>query len=594
MDKYESKHNKLGEKIAALVAAIYNQSILEFCQTAELSNYDGEGYFSFDDMPLTKALANKLTKTVASNIQATIVNGCTASWNIAEQKNDALVNSLFKGETLTDEQKILYFQNNEPALKAFINRRTNGMRLSDRVWKYTNDYKNEIEDAISVSIGEGKSAHSLAKEVQQYLQQPDKLFRRVRDEKGNLHLSNNAKNYHPGRGVYRSSYQNAKRLARTEINMAYRTADNTRIQQFDFVVGIEIKTSGNHPEHDICDQLAGRYPKDFKFTGWHPNCRCYTKTILKTEEEMDKDEERMRKGKEPTANSVNTVSDVPDNFKDWVEENEDTIERAKSKPYFISDNKQVVDNILKTNADSIYSKGNEVVRSLTTNSGTKLIPNKNINAEIAELDEIDRYLREKGILPKTASVIGVAKDYLYMGTNENWKIVVNFADDIDNNFNAGKSFVSAMKKLIKGKPLDNFDEEYSIECFWHELLHNYSKNTVILPQIIEKGGRDRIFMETVNQLVARNTYQEFLENFGVKPKFQNNILANGFGYQITVNNLRDVLKYTKIDESKFVENARELLNDSYENFENKIKQLAISMSGNPFVVHLFDVIERLN
>ena len=22
--------------------------------------------------------------------------------------------------------------------------------------------------------------------------------------------------------------------------------------------------------HDICDDLKGRYPKDFKFTGWHP------------------------------------------------------------------------------------------------------------------------------------------------------------------------------------------------------------------------------------------------------------------------------------------------------------------------------------
>lgn len=344
MDKYESQHNKEGEKYAALVKALYHQAIIEFIQTAELANFDGDGYFSFDDMPLTKALADKIVAELVSDVRATIVNGCLSAWNIANKKNDALVDMLFKlrGKSLTDEQKIRYFQNNEHALKEFIARRTYGLNLSDRVWKYTNAFKNEIEDAISIAVSNGKSAHELALEVQQYLQQPDKLFRRVRDEKGDLHLLNNAKNYHPGAGVYRSSYQNAMRLARTEINIAYRTSNYTRIQQLDFVVGIEIKTSGNHPEHDICDQLQGLYPKDFKFTGWHPNCRCYQKTILKTEKEMVKDEERIRKGQKTSSTSENSVDDVPNNFKEWVEDNKDKIKRAKNKPYFVNDNTKYV------------------------------------------------------------------------------------------------------------------------------------------------------------------------------------------------------------------------------------------------------------
>lgn len=102
-----------------------------------------------------------------------------------------------------------------------------------------------------------------------------KLFRRVRDEHGELQLSKRAAVFHPGRGVYRSSYKNARRLAATETNIAYMTADYERWQQLDFVVGIEIKLSNNHtlngvPFTDICDDLKGRYPKDFKFTGWHP------------------------------------------------------------------------------------------------------------------------------------------------------------------------------------------------------------------------------------------------------------------------------------------------------------------------------------
>ena len=66
----------------------------------------------------------------------------------------------------------------------------------------------------------------MSRDVCGYLRNPDKLFRRVRDKHGNLRLSKAAKAYHPGRGVYRSSYRNALRLTATENNMAYRTADH--------------------------------------------------------------------------------------------------------------------------------------------------------------------------------------------------------------------------------------------------------------------------------------------------------------------------------------------------------------------------------
>lgn len=344
MDKYESEHNKIMERYAELVKRMFGVALTEFVQAAYpvLDDYQGNEMFAFDDYPQTKAVVAEIVQSLAGKVNTSVVNGCKAVWAISEKKNDALVESLFKGKELTDEQKIRYFQNNGRALDAFLKRKENGMGLSDRVWNIADGYKNDIETALSVSIGEGKSAHDLAKEVQQYLREPDRLFRRVRDEFGELQLSKNAKNYHPGAGVYRSSYKNAMRLARTEINNAYRTADFTRYQQLDFIVGIEIHTSGNHPETDICDTLKGKYPKDFKFTGWHPQCRCYQTTILKTDEEMDRDEALMRKGKEPSDKSVNAINDVPDNFKGWVEENEEKIETAKNKPYFVKDNPQYI------------------------------------------------------------------------------------------------------------------------------------------------------------------------------------------------------------------------------------------------------------
>jgi len=246
-----------------------------------------------------------------------------------------------------DYPQTIHATSNPQHLKAFQQRRINGMGLSRRVWNLRTQYKRELELGLSVGIERGTSANALARELKQYLNNPDKLFRRVRDKFGRLQLSKNAKAYHPGRGVYRSSFKNAQRLTRSEINMSYRTAEQARWRQFDFVVGYEIKLSYSHPCEDICDKLAGKYPKSFVWTGWHPNDLCYEVPILKTEDEffsLDDDKP-----------SVNEVTDVPQGFKDWVAENKDRMAAAEERgtqPYFIRDNKEVVDGILNENVQT--------------------------------------------------------------------------------------------------------------------------------------------------------------------------------------------------------------------------------------------------
>ena len=249
-----------------------------------------------------------------------------------------------------------YFSTNSKALEAFTARKTAGLNLSDRVWKYTEQFKEEIEMGLDVGIRDGLSADKMSRQLRTFLKYPDKLFRRVRDEHGYLRLSNSAAAFHPGRGVYRSSYKNARRLAATESNIAYRTSDYLRWQDLDFVVGIEIHLSNNHtlngkPFKDICDQLKGRYPKTFKWTGWHPLCRCYATTVQKTDEEFMEDNRRILRGEEPLTDSKNTVKEFPYNFNEWVRENQERIESAKSLPYFVRDNKSVVDNILEPQKD---------------------------------------------------------------------------------------------------------------------------------------------------------------------------------------------------------------------------------------------------
>jgi hypothetical protein len=91
--------------------------------------------------------------------------------------------------------------------------------------------------------------------------------------------------------------------------------------------------------------LQGLYPKDFKFTGWHPLCRCFAVPVLKTVEEMGADNVRMLRGEEPSSHSVNEVRDVPEKFKEWVETNKDRIAVSVYKdktPYFLKDNDKYV------------------------------------------------------------------------------------------------------------------------------------------------------------------------------------------------------------------------------------------------------------
>lgn len=195
----------------------------------------------------------------------------------------------------------------------------------------------------------------MSRDVRRYLRNPDKLFRRVRDKHGNLRLSKAAKAYHPGRGVYRSSYRNALRLTATENNMAYRTADHLRWQQQPFVVGIEIKLSNNHTCKgvigrfvDICDDLAGVYPKDFKFVGWHPHCRCYCVPKQASKEEFMEYQQRLLNGEDVSNyHFKGEVKDLPRNFKDWYTDNTDRIANAKSQPYFLRDNAKLMNEQIK-------------------------------------------------------------------------------------------------------------------------------------------------------------------------------------------------------------------------------------------------------
>lgn len=351
MNKYEARHIRNVEAYKREVQKIFDEATKEALRMGIRFDADTGKPFSFDDYPATKRKFEALMAKMHQRLIAVVRNGVDAEYELAQDSAGAQIRSVFPALSAAQISEQLRKLANSNAKAAFEQRRKRGLGLSDKMWEYTGQYKQELEMALDIGIGEGKSAQALSREVRRYLKQPNMLFRKVRDKHGVLHLSKRAKAYHPGRGVYRSSAKNALRMVATETNIAYRSADYLNTKASPWIVGIRVVLSNNHtckdsqgvaqPFTDICDKLAGRYPKDFKFTGWHPNCRCHIEYIHKTDAEVERDTKRMLRGEKPIEahESKNYVGELPKSFKKWAEENKQSIINKKSLPYVIDDNK---------------------------------------------------------------------------------------------------------------------------------------------------------------------------------------------------------------------------------------------------------------
>ena len=365
MNKYEARHIRNVEAYKLEVKKIFDEATKEALRMGIRLDAETGKPFSFDDYPATKRKFDALMAKMHQRIMAVVRNGVDAEYELAKDSACAQIRSVFQALSAAQISEQLRRLANSNAKAAFEQRRKRGLGLSDKVWQYTGQYKQELEMALDIGIGEGKSAQALSRDVRRYLKQPNMLFRKVRDKHGVLHLSKRAKAYHPGRGVYRSSAKNALRMVATETNIAYRSADYLNAKASPWIVGIRIVLSNNHtckdsqgvaqPFTDICDKLAGRYPKDFKFTGWHPNCRCHIEYIHKTDAEVERDTKRMLRGEKPIEahESKNFVGELPKSFKDWYDGNKERISRSKTTPYFIEDNKKLISDggvVISTNA----------------------------------------------------------------------------------------------------------------------------------------------------------------------------------------------------------------------------------------------------
>ena len=372
MDKAKERLQRIirTERYANKVKQLFFDTVNEITALSKSLPVLEEGVmFSFEGENRKKQLqVERALRKLHSFATVAIEQGIDLEWEEANKTCDELLSTQFGKASLQSPFFKAWTLRNHDVRDAFAKRTDNGMNLSQRIWKYVDQFRDEMEIAMTVAITEGESASEMSRKVRQYLQDPDLMFRRfryktgedadgnpiygkkwkkkVRDDKGNVRwIDYDKDSYEVGKGMYKSAYKNAMRVARTETNMAYRKADNVRWQQMDFVTGQRISLSKKHPCEDICDDLAGEYPKSFVFTGWHPQCFCYVTPILGDEDEMAKITDAFLEGKDYEP-QFEQLEEYPKGFEKWVKEQSDRIEKGGKLPYFIRDNKSEVDRIL--------------------------------------------------------------------------------------------------------------------------------------------------------------------------------------------------------------------------------------------------------
>ena len=362
-DKGEEKYKKwLKEQeilLRQLQQLVYNNylSILNITGVKKAITTGNDGFFFTHNDTANKEV-NKLLTGMAKQMDYLLLNGIEREWKRGQEN---LWDKLKLTFSKTARDKKAFDQIRETATqssrdktaKSFYNeKRENGLSVSNRVWNLAGNAKKEMEIIIQNGIKEGKSAADIQKSLKGYLNEPDKLFKRVRNkETGELELSKAAQKYRPGRGVYRSAHANAMRLARTEIKAAYCEAAWNAAQSNPLITGWRIVLSNNHttlikgkkvPLKDICDTLQGIYPKSFKFRGWHPQCRCDMHPITITSEESRDLYKSIFDGKRDQWKPKEAAIQPPKEFAEWVQQNQERAKGWANMPRFIKDNRQFV------------------------------------------------------------------------------------------------------------------------------------------------------------------------------------------------------------------------------------------------------------
>ena len=570
---------------------------------------EDDALFNFDNFPQLKARLNDIFNDYYQNSLLCYKSGITDGVALAYNHDEMVIGGY---SVLTD--KAIRVARDTAAATFIANRlkTKNGLNLSQIVWNYCQQTKSEFEMAMSNTIADGikkgSSAEEIGKSIRKYLNDPDMMYRRYHTIK----VQKNGKKKDVvtwrrrriidgkvrfveeplekvGMGVYRSARKNALRVARTEINAAYHKARNERWKNEPFVIGQYIHVSPQHNIDDICNDLEGRYPKDYVWISWHPQCICTSDPITIQGDEKKEFYKRLMAG-EDMSNYVSpfAVLTMPEKYNQYIKDNSEAIVNAGMKgklAWHLQDNTKYWAHLLspsdrkKLGLKAVSSKKAiiEIAKARHAKRDAKAIQKAWTYRRMTIYEDKMDELRSKLTYSKNILSGALSKRYeaVYKAIQfpDSWSVVnierlyKRFADGISIRERWDKLLWDGFteeqirncreleKKLgiLKGRPMDwlqanngkenpyyRWSKQYRVNCQTCTVVHELRRRGF---DIVAKGRVEGF--DTISE-----TKMKWTERFGNKEEYvKSSVWAKEHGYQIMTKNRIEEFLLNNLGES---------------------------------------------
>ena len=462
---YDKQHIQKIAAQQAVIANIFNQFILSVSPYLHKWSDAGKNNVWILNLRIASAVDRELLN-LESMLYANISAFQKDGWERAERKNDDFISQFIKGMSISSATKDGMFAHSLSAFEALKNDiDANGFKLSDRVWNITQQTKSQLEFYLDSGVVAGRNANGISSDIRQILQNPQKRFRRIRNEKGELVLSQPMKNYH-------------------------RSADYERWSKQDFILGIEIhRSSNNRGPCRICDAMVGRYPKTFKFTGFHPFCICFATPI--TMEPEDFADFLLN----DTVPQGQTITDIPQAAKDFVAKNKNELqstfwykdnflenETSEEKEGHVRQKTEKQENVVKPK--------NETFDIYPTNNGNVRISSLHGKNEKEENLKVASYLANK-----YGYEIALIANPDNKKSADSFNKTLNVAQEYKMNMTATKSSIDNLLRSA-ARQADNVVLWIESDISLNELstaIHSRVKRSKIKSVTIVRGNKDKTY-----------------------------------------------------------------------------------------------------
>ena len=481
-------------------------------------------------------------------------------WDFSQQAMSRLKNTIMEGirydngvkalmyklqytvEALEQQEFAIVLKEQLPKWLKEFEESTRGLLVNAESRQTWEKIKRKAEKYIEKRSREGTyyAGRQLLKEIENALRE------------GKMELVNKAVRW----WIYDKQLYRLKTIAWTETAHAYMKATVELTKDEEEVVGYQWRLSRSHPRADICDVYAnvdyglgkGVHPKDkLPRLPAHPHCMCYLLPIVRRK--------GMEEKEKPHIPETVLESWAPKWLKKYAEENGLSLvdlfnfeEGRFLRMREIGNLKEVLPQLRKPEA--LIDKYD--IRSIQ-------------DVEKLVIDFAETHKDLFFYTPKEVVVVEKTIDYVMAS--------VGHADQTGTVFVNKRyegALIAALQSLKNKIRLTKGDEEM-LEALWHEFTHLRTKDLFRVSRFFDASKLN--LMETLTELVARHTYDKFLNMLrpGTMPNYQKEIIEGGPVYQPFIRRFRYVLQKFEINEKEAIKELEVIL---FEGVENLITRLA--------------------